>query len=250
VRLRTTARHLIAGTRWESPAKRLHYLLTQSQNSKYDVQTIEIMRRALAPGGVGVDAGAFEGGMLRHMLRFSPRARHHAFEPIPRLSQRLTELFPTCAVHAAALGESPGTATFREVLETPALSGLRRRVDLPAHAAINEYSVPVETLDHAIPGNVAVAFIKIDVEGGELGVLRGGRETIRHSRPVIVFECGLGGADTYGSQPSDVFDVVTADLGLRLFLLESWLAGQAPLTRDGFVRQFDQGLNYYFVAAP
>ena len=248
--LRATARRLLAGTPWEVPVKRAHYLLTQSKNSAYDIQTIEIMRRVLRPAGVGVDAGAFEGGMLRHMLRFSPRARHHAFEPIPRLNQRLMERFPTCAIHPAALGDSLGTATFHEVLDAPALSGLRRRIDLPAAAALSEYTVPVETLDHAIPGDVAVAFIKIDVEGAELAVFRGGRETIRRCRPVVVFECGLGGADSYGSAPGDLFDTVTADLGLRLFLLDNWLSHLATLTRDGFVRQFEQGLNYYFVAAP
>lgn len=248
--LRTTARRLIVGTPLESPAKRLHFMLTRAKNSLYDVQTIEIFRRVLGPASVGVDVGAFEGSMLRHMLRFAPHAGHYAFEPIPGLGQRLRDRHPTCHVRTVALGATPGIETYREVVATPALSGLRRRVDLPAETAIREYSVQVETLDRVIPEDVTVALIKIDVEGGELGVLRGGRETIRRCRPVIVFECGFAGADAYGSRPGDLFTFVTAELGLRLYLLGAWLEHRDPLTGDEFVRQFEQGLNYYFVAAP
>jgi FkbM family methyltransferase len=248
--LRTAARRLIVGSPLESPVKRLHYMLTRAKNSLYDVQTIEIMRRVLERDSVAVDVGAFEGSMLRHMLRFAPGGRHYAFEPIPRLSRRLYDRFPTCHVINAAVGEALGTETFREVIATPALSGLERRVDLPPETAIREIPVQVETLDHAIPPDVIVAFVKIDVEGAELGVLRGGRATLARCRPVIVFECGLGGADSYGSRPADLFDLVTTNLGLRIFLLGAWLGRQAPLARDEFVRQFEQSLNYYFVAAP
>lgn len=230
--------------------KRLHYLLTRTKNSLYDVQTIAIMRRILKPDFVAVDVGAFEGSMLRHMLRFAPDARHYASEPIPRLCQRLRERFPGCEVVNAALGETRGTATFHEAVETPAMSGLRRRTDLPAETVVREIPVQVETLDHAIPPGAAVAFLKIDVEGGELGVLRGGRDTIRRCRPVIVFECGLGGADSYGSRPEDLYDFVTADLGLKISLLGAWLEHRPPLAREEFARQFDQSLNYYFIASP
>ena len=247
--LRITAKRLIVGTPWEGPVKRLHYLLTRTKNSLYDVQTIEIMRRILKPESVAVDVGAAEGNMLRHIHRFAPDARHFAFEPIPELGERLRARFPECRVVTAALGAAPGVETFRQVIEAPAMSGLRRRVDLPATTPLREYSVRVETLDRAIPAEAAIAFVKIDVEGAELGVFQGGRETLRRCRPVIVFEHGLGGADTYGTEPGTLFDFVTGELGLRLFLLGAWLDGLAPLTRAQFVREFEQSLNYYFLAA-
>jgi len=248
--LKAFAKRMIIGTPWEGPIKLAHSVITHSKNSRYDYQTIAIMRRVLRPDSIAVDVGAFEGGMLRHMLRFAPRAQHYAFEPIPRLGQQLRKRFPTCHVHTVALGARPGMETFHEVTRTPALSGLRRRVDLPAETPIREYSVRVDTLDHLIPDDLTVALVKIDVEGGEVGVLNGGRETIRRCRPVIVFECGLGGADSYGSRPADLFDLFTTELGLKIFLLEAWLEHLTPLTRDEFVRQFERSLNYYFVAAP
>jgi FkbM family methyltransferase len=243
------AKRLIIGSRWEGPIRRGHSFLTGSKNSRYDYETIEIMRRVLRPASVGVDVGAFQGGMLRHMRRFAPMARHFAFEPIPRLADELRRRFPDCRVVPAAVGEREGVATYREVVRSPALSGLRRRIDLPADAATREYEVPVETLDHVIPPDAVIALVKIDVEGGELGVFRGARETLRRCRPVVVFECGLGGADSYGTRPGELHGFVAKELGLRIFLLQAWLDGGAPLSEDEFVTQFDQSLNYYFVAA-
>ncbi len=110
--------------------------------------------------------------------------------------------------------------------------------------------MPLETLDHVIPADVQVDFVKVDVEGGELGVFRGGCATLKRCRPVVVFECGLGGADSYGTQPAELSSLLSGEIGLDIYLLDSWLSHSAPLRPEEFARQFSQGLNYYFVAAP
>ena len=230
--------------------KRAHYILTRAKNSLYDVQTIEIFRRVLGAESVGLDVGCFEGSMLRHMRRFAPHGRHIAFEPNPARAAALIRQFPTFQIHAVALGEEPGEQTFHEAVAAPALSGLRPRADIPAGSAVCQHTIRVETLDHLVPPESQVALIKVDVEGGELGVFRGGLKTLRRTRPVVVFECGLGGADLFGSTPEDIFDVLHEGATLRLFLLDGWLDAGSPLTREGFVDQFSRGLNYYFVAAP
>jgi FkbM family methyltransferase len=246
----TAAKRLIVGSPWESPVKHAHYLLTRAKNSLYDVQTIEIFRRALRPDSTGIDVGCFEGSMLRHMIRFAPRGKHIAFEPNPEKAAALSRRFPGHQIHAVALGEAPGRQTFHEAVDTPALSGLRRRADVPAGSLVHEHKVHVETLDRLVPPGAPVALIKVDVEGGELGVFRGAVQTLRSTRPVVVFECGLGGADLFGSAPGDIFDALHDGAALRLFLMGEWLDNGAPLTREQFVEQFTQGLNYYFVAAP
>lgn len=248
--LRDLAKRMIIGTAWEGPIKRVHSAITHSKNSQYDYQTIEIMRRVLRPTSVAVDVGSFQGGMLRHMLRFAPHAQHFAIEPIPELADALRSRFPTCHVVHAALGEELGRATFRQVIRNPALSGLKRRVDLAEDQPIREFEVPVETLDHILLADTHIDFVKIDVEGAELGVLRGGLKTLRRSRPIIVFEHGLGGADSYGSSPAGLFDIVTLELDLKISLLGAWLNHDPPLERLEFIRQFEQSVNYYFVAAP
>jgi FkbM family methyltransferase len=249
VTLRATAKRLILGTILESPAKRLLYGVTRAKSNLYDVQTIEIMRRVLREDSVGIDIGAFEGSMLRHMIRFAPHARHFAFEPLPDRYAQLKRRFPGMNVLPYALSDAPGKQPYFEVVAYPALSGLRHRASLGT-LDVHERSVPVETLDRTIPRDVAVALVKADVEGGELALFRGGIETLRRCHPVIVFECGLGGLDAFGARPEELYALLHRDIGLRLFLLEAWLAGSDDLSQDEFVRQFDEGLNFYFVAAP
>lgn len=248
--MRRLVKRAFIGTRLEEPIKRPHSALTGSKSSLYDAQTIAIMRRVLRPDSTAIDVGAFEGGMLRHMFRFAPRGRHFAFEPLPEKFEHLRKAFPHARLFPYALGEDPGMAKFHHVVAYPALSGLRRRETQVKGLMIAEIEVKIATLDQVLPDDVPIHFVKIDVEGGELGVIRGGIQTLRRHRPVTVFECGLGGADYFGVQPATIFDALTEGAGLSVSLLGSWLEGEQPLSRQAFIEQFEGSLNYYFVAHP
>jgi UTP-glucose-1-phosphate uridylyltransferase len=56
----------------------------------------------------------------------------------------------------------------------------------PDRLVINEYDCTVDTLDEQ--GLVNPIFIKIDVEGTEYGVVRGGIETISKYEPILLVE--------------------------------------------------------------
>ncbi len=241
------AKRALTGTRWEEPAKRLYSALTRHRNSLYDWQTIAIMRRVLHESSSCIDAGAFEGGMLRHMVRLAPRGRHLAFEPTPDKYEALVGAFPTVQVYPFALGDSPSSARFYHMRDHPALSGLRRRLDDLPSERVEILSVTVESLDRVVPPEMMVSFIKVDVEGGELGVFRGGASTIRRCRPTIVFECGRGGANHFGTGPDEVFGFFQ-DVRLGVSLLGDRLANRAPLSRSAFIEQYETGANFYFVA--
>jgi FkbM family methyltransferase len=55
-------------------------------------------------------------------------------------------------------------------------------------AATDAQDVAIEPLDALIPDDADVGLIKIDVEGGEIGVLRGARRVIARSLPVLSIE--------------------------------------------------------------
>lgn len=243
------AKRTLVGTRWEEPFRYLHAKLTGKKSSLYDSQTIAIMRRVLRPGDVGVDVGSFEGAFLRHMLRLAPGVRHFAFEPNPDQFAKLVVRFPAMSIYPYAIGAEPGRAVFHCMVEHPALSGLSARERDLSHEARREVSVTVETLDRVIPADMAVRLVKVDVEGAELGVFRGGIETLRRNRPYVLFECGLGGAEYFGSKPEEIFDAL-AGAGLRISPMASWLAGRDPLSRYEFAEQFYERLNYFFLAYP
>jgi hypothetical protein len=68
------------------------------QNASYDRQTVEVMSHVLRRNSNCIDVGAHVGDILRHMINISPLGKHYAFEPLPDLSQKLTESFPLVIV--------------------------------------------------------------------------------------------------------------------------------------------------------
>jgi FkbM family methyltransferase len=245
--MKTLVKNLIVGTRAEPLARQVYSWI--SQTGRYDLQTLQVMDRVLGEQSSCVDVGCYKGDMLREMQRRAPRGRHFAFEPIPEKFAALVTRFPHVDLHNAALSDVAGEATFQHVQSEPALSGLKTR-DCIVGKAVQEIRVQTVRLDDIVPDNVRIDFIKVDVEGAELQVFRGGQKTIRRCRPVIVFEHGLGGADAFGTTPGDMFDLLANECGLRLSLMRRWLRGEAALTREEFVAQFEGHKDFYYIAYP
>ena len=223
------------------------------QNQMYDLQTVEVMKRVLQESSNCIDVGCHSGVFLDEILRFSPKGFHYGFEALPSLSTQLIKKYktnPKVAIHGLALSDETGEVTFEHVVSNPGYSGLKqRRYDRP-NEIIEQIKVKTAKLDDIIPPSVDIAFIKIDVEGAELQVLRGAKETLRRNRPVLIFEHGLGAADCYGTTPADVYDLLCSDLGFGIHLMERWLENSAgqPLSREEFHDEFASGRNFYFMA--
>jgi len=252
--LRRSARSVVVRSGREAQARVVVGRVREAR-SAFDPATRRILRdehamrvvlaTALRHDGNAVDVGANQGDTLEMILAVAPQGRHVAYEPIPGLAEQLAARYPQVDVRNAACSEEAGTAEFTHVLDAPAMSGLRQREDLPAHAAqVERITVRLDKLDEALPDGYVPSLIKIDVEGAELLVMRGAAETLARHRPFVIFEHGVGGADLYGSKPGDVFDLLTG-AGLRIFDLE----GDGPYTRDGFEAVFTEPI-WNFLAAP
>ena len=133
--------------------------------------------------------------------------------------------------------------------QLPAQSGLLRRpTDRPSEERVID--VEVETVDRLLPDHERIDLIKIDVEGAEVNVLRGARRTLRRWQPVVVFEHGVRTSKPYGTTPEMLFDLL-ADSGLNVSLLDRWLEGGTPFTRQEFLHEkYDVRRHWMFVAAP
>ena len=210
-----------------------------------DIRNLELLLGfLLAEDSNCVDIGANQGRFLFAMTKRAPRGRHIAWEPIPHLAADLRERFPEAEIHNAAVGEAPEKETsFVVVKNDLAYSGLRKR-DYPGDYETDEIRVRVERLDNELPPDYVPAVIKIDVEGAELGVLRGAVETIRRHRPVIVFEHGPGASEHYGTTPEAIHDLLCGELGLRIFDMDA----NGPLSRERLAELFRTGERWNYFA--
>ena len=222
-----------------------------TKNQRYDAQTIRILRKICQPTSNCIDVGCHKGEMLDKILVFAPHGQHFCFEPIPDLYEGLikNKYPPNCYFYKTALSFQKGETSFNYVVSNPSYSGiLRRKYDRPDE---QDTLITVETdlLDNIIPADLHIDFIKIDVEGAEMFVLKGAEKTIQRCKPVVVFEHGLGGSDVYGTTPKQIFEFFT-NCHMHIALMHDWLNQLPPLSIEAFETQFFQGKNYYFIAYP
>lgn len=227
-----------------------HSPVALTKNQRYDRLTKKVIRAVCRPGSNCIDVGCHKGEILDLMRAAAPAGRHWGFEPIPDLYEALLKKYAgtNCKISPIALSNEAGQAQFNYVTSNPSYSGLlRRKYDRPNEA---DTSITVQTarLDDVLPADTAVDLMKIDVEGAEMLVLAGAKETIVRAKPVIIFEHGIGASDVYGTGPEEVFAFFYS-LGYGIYLLEDFLAKKIPFTQAQFSRQYYGKKNFYFVAA-
>lgn len=216
----------------------------------YDQHTLLIMKIVLSESSSCIDVGAHVGEVLLEMISAAPKGVHYAFEPIPYLFEglRSNQDFRAVEISDFALSDESGDQTFYWVKNDPAYSGLKqRRYDRPDPEVV-EITVKKARLDDVIPKSQGIDFIKIDVEGGELPVLRGAKRIITESKPYIVFESGKGASDRYGTDGGALFDYLVTECGLELNTLDGFLTGSPALGRESLIQIFDKTDRYYFIA--
>lgn len=144
-----------------------------------------------------VDIGAHCG--LWSMQLVKKFANVEAFEPVARHRECFQQnVLDGAQLHDCALGESEG---WIKITTEPTSSG-DSRVD-------GKGDIPMRTLDSFKLWDVD--FIKIDTEGYELFAIRGGEETIKRCRPVMIVEQKGHGMKYFGFRKEEGIE-----------LLESW----------------------------
>lgn len=221
-------------------------------NQRYDRLTRKVIKSVCRPDSHCIDVGCHKGEILDLLLAAAPRGVHYGFEPIPDLFDKLNLKYGAdnrCHILDIALSDNKGTASFNYVVSNPSYSGLRKRTYDRAEEKDTLITVRTERLDDVLPENFRVDFIKIDVEGGELLVMKGAAGIMKKYKPVVIFEHGLGASDIYGSTPEQVFDLLQ-ECGMSVSLLDRFLDGKPPLDRAAFSGQYHSRENYYFIACP
>lgn len=223
--------------------------LDLTKNLEYDRLTKLIMKRTISYDSNCLDIGCHKGEILDIILQQSPKGSHYGFEPLPYLFDKLLVRYKNKAtILPYALANENGFSTFQHVKNAPAYSGIKKRkydIDKPE---IEEIKVELKKLDEVIPSNLNIDFIKIDVEGAELGVLQGATQLLKKHHPIVVFEFGLGASDFYGTKPIDMFNLLTKEVGLKISLLKSYINNGNVLNLEEFEKHFNNNKEYYFIA--
>ena len=224
-----------------------------TKNIRYDILTLGLMKKVLKANSNCIDIGGFKGEIMSEILKFSPNGNHFIFEPIPEYFKIIEEKFNNrnnVNVFNLALSDETGTSTFNYVPDFPAYSGFKVREYPGENVATKEIEVKTDLLDNKISPDVKIDFIKLDVEGAEYLVLKGSKNILLKSKPIVVFEYGLGASDYYGTDPATMFDFFNKEVNYGIFIIEKYLRNETSMKKEEFTKQYDERLNYYFVAAP
>jgi FkbM family methyltransferase len=166
--------------------KRLSASPEQSGTIANDQIAAYLLPRLCAPGKTFIDVGSHIGSVIAEVQHHDSSISIIAIEAIPEKAERLHRKFRRVSVYNYAAGDQDGKVSF---FINPKQSGYSSLGKATSAEGLREITVSMRRLDDLIfADNVDV--IKIDVEGAELGVLRGAKKLIQDNRPVIMFESG------------------------------------------------------------
>ena len=220
-----------------------------SKNHRYDMLTKKIIKN-LATDANCIDVGCFKGEILDLIQNAAPKGQHHGIEPIPKQYEFLKSKYASktnCNIHNIAASDKTGESTFNYVTSNPSYSGLIKRDYDKPNEVDTKIQVKTDLLDNVIPKDLVIDLIKIDVEGAELQVLLGASEIVEKYKPLVVFEHGLGASEHYGTTPELVFEYFSSK-SMRISNLKSFINKKPHLSLHDFSRQYNEKINYYFVA--
>lgn len=214
---------------------------------------LKAMRKLIDETSNCVDVGSHIGLVLNEFMRLAPRGSHIGVEPTPQKASWLRRKFPGANIFECALADAAGTAVFHENMRSSALNALGSLADRNRRCddRIVEYKVEVKTLDDIVEPSQKIRLIKIDAEGAELLILKGGKKLIARDRPALIFECGADFEGEHVNDGDDTYTYLTEKAGYTVHTPVGFLCKNKPLSREVFnhARSFP-ATSYNFIALP
>ncbi|MBB3206293.1 FkbM family methyltransferase [Rhodopirellula rubra] len=160
---------------------------------------------AVGQSDVFLDVGANAGTISNEVGRARSNARIYSFEPQPDMA-RLVALSATknglsnITVFEAAVGDHCGTVILHKPAHT--LHASTKSVSTGHEERIE---CPLITIDAMVASGQLPPpdVVKIDVEGGELDVLKGAEQTLQENMPIVIFEANEN-CERYGYTRSEL----------------------------------------------
>ena len=179
----------------------------------YEDETAALLDTVLPKGGCFYDIGSNWGFFSLYTASRGDGVKIHAFEPIPSTYADLVHCIDQAGLnhqvtsHNMAVSEADGELVFQVPFHSAsAQAGNDGRIG----SDVKVQTAKIDSLALDRPD-----FIKIDAEGHEAAVLKGGLATLRSHKPFLMFENKL-----YRPAPRDTLQPLLSlrDLGYRLFV--------------------------------
>jgi FkbM family methyltransferase len=156
---------------------------------------LRVVLGLIRKGDTVVDIGANWGFFTANFARLVGRAGHvHAVEPDPTHRGSLEAISArhgNVTLYPIGLSDREGEGVLHvPIMEGRPIGALASLTVPSGRATIAHQRVPVKLtrLDALLPDDARVAFVKCDVEGHELAVLRGADALLRRDHPAILVE--------------------------------------------------------------
>lgn len=219
--------------------------LLDGRRCAYDKSHFSLIEKIVHEGDTCFDVGANIGVYSAVCaLLVGDAGSVHSFEPVGHVFRRLSaniKLNGLRNIHLndVALGSTPGTAMMYQVKEGERRGGVSSLYENENVRAMGEdkfvrTETRVETLDDYVTkrGITRVDFLKIDVEGHELHVLRGGKKTIETHKPSLLIEFAMDRVQESGDSAQAYREFFDA-LGYEVYEF-SIVRGGVALSRFSF----------------
>lgn len=164
-------------------ARNVQFLGVYVTTEGYELEVAALLDKLLPEGGTFYDVGSNWGYFTLYAAACRKQLTIHAFEPMPATHQDIVEcveqagLASIATCHHLALSDKDGEAH----IQIP--DGLHSGTATVSNEGIRITTRRLDGMNLPPPD-----FIKLDAENHEIEVLRGAMETLKKSRPFIVFE--------------------------------------------------------------
>jgi FkbM family methyltransferase len=182
--------------------------LSLFETGTYEKGTIQLLKDLLRPGSTFLDIGA-NIGLLSAIAskRVGETGKVVAVEANPKTVDILRHnlALNDCTnveIYPLALGSENGTATLYENWDVN-----RGGASLLSQGDAEGMEVPVRRLDDLLTDEV-IDVLKIDVEGFELEVLKGGLDLLKSQLPVLIIEVSEQRENEKGVTPQEIYAFV------------------------------------------
>lgn len=230
------------GLHWKFDPEIWGSTLGAATGSEHEATEIDAVCKLLDSASVVVDIGANIGTFALPVTQ-ATNARVIAVEPVRstfsllNANVRRNRAGDLVTTVQSALGDVAG-----EVVITTGAQSANYVLMGQTAARVGEERVPVITLDGLLECESRIDLIKVDVEGLELNVMRGARQTLERHAPAVLLEIESRWTTRYGYKPEDIFALMaTAGYGYQA------LTSEGPVQATSTAADLQRANNFLFM---